>query len=160
VAFFKAPKDANRLNSYTYAVKCADCRAEWFVGHCLISLPLSFTDGARYVCRRCFLAVVLPRRVEARFLQQLAEDQTDEFGNPSPFRSQLAREVKRFGRSGRPYGLVAIPEISILCPQDGAALEPWNEYPENPPLLCPKCGSRSGAATATGEIGHGVLATW
>jgi hypothetical protein len=125
-----------------------------------VSLPLSFKDGARYACPKCFLAVVLPRRLEARFLQKLAENQSDEFGNPSPFRTMLARNVKRCSRGGRQYALVTIPEFRIVCPRDGAVLEPWNEYPENPSLVCPNCGSRSCAAAATGEIGSGALTTW
>lgn len=148
------------MNAYTYSVACADCRAEWHVGHMVVSLPLWSSESSRYLCPRCFLGVVLPDRVEAKLLERLSEDQSDEFGNPSPFRSRLAQAIKPFAQGSRPYALVRIPEIEIRCPEDGAILEAWRDYPETPPLACPKCGARTGRATLTGEIAHGVLTAW
>jgi hypothetical protein len=126
----------------------------------VVSLPLWSADSSRYVCPTCFLGVALPRQAEARLLQGLREDQADAFGNPSPFRTRLAREIKRYVGGDRPYALVTIPDIEIRCPEDGSALEAWRDYPENPPLVCPRCGSRAGLATSTGEIGCGVLTGW
>jgi len=148
------------LNCYSYSVACADCRAEWHVDHMMVSLPLACADHSRYVCPKCFLGVILPHRVELRLLQGLSDDQTDEFGNASPFRTRLAQEIKRYARGNRPYALVTIPEIEIKCPEDGTILEAWRDYPENPSLVCPGCGSRACHATHTGEIGVGVLTAW
>ena len=148
------------VNSYSYSVACADCQAAWHVGHMTVSLPLRFADSVRYFCPRCFLEVVLPGRVEARLLQALSDEQTDAFGNPSPFRARLAQLIKPYAQGSRRYALVTIPEFEIACPEDDAPLEIWRNYPEDPSLLCPKCGSRACQAASTGEIAHGVLTFW
>ena len=145
---------------YTYSVVCADCDAAWHVSHMMVVVPLRSQDGSVYVCRRCFLGVLLPQRVEARLLRGLSDDQTDGFGNPSPFRTWLARETKQYAAGSRPYALVTIPEIEIRCPRDGTILQIWRNYPEDPPLVCPKCGSCSCRATHTGEIGFDVVTVW
>jgi hypothetical protein len=131
------------------------------VGHKKVTLRrLGSSDRSRYVCPRCFFEVVLPRRVEARLLRELPEDQTDQFGNPSPFRTWLARKIRPYALGHRPYALVTIPDIEIRCPHDGTTLEAWRDYPEIPSLVCPRCGSRTHVATDTGEIGFDVLTDW
>jgi hypothetical protein len=126
----------------------------------VVSLPLWSSGTSHYACPRCFLGVALPSRVEARLLHALSDDQTDEFGNPSPFRTWLAQQMRRHAGSSRPYALVTIPDIEIRCPEDGTVLQAWRDYPESPPLACPRCGSRECRAAATGEIGCGVLTAW
>jgi hypothetical protein len=148
------------LNCYTYSVVCPDCHAAWYVDHILLSLPLRCADTCRCVCPRCLLGIILPYRVEAMLLGGLADDQTDVFGNPSPFLTSLAREIKQHAGSSRPYALVTIPEIEITCPNDGTILKAWLNYPEDPPLVCPKCGSCSCRGTYTGWFGCLAPTDW
>ncbi len=143
--------------SESYCNSCGT-RAEYVV--ITVSLPLPAEQFNRYFCPVCSLIVELPQAVEGRFVLQLDDNQTDLFGNPSWFRSQLATEVKRFARPDRAYALTEIPRMQIHCPDDESPMEPWIDYPSPRLLHCRKCRRRSVPMGGASWISGSVIAPW
>ena len=157
------------MRSYLYSVNCPECGAHRRVSHVTVGLFEYFcaqanllgaqSDTTRYFCPKCFLAVVLPRRIESRFLLEAGRP-TDDYGNPSPFRERLLQQLKQFAQPQRVYALVTIPELEIPCPDDREQLEVWRNYPEKPRLPCDQCGSRRTKLWDHGVIGFQVVTGW
>ena len=129
--------------AYCSEAPCSDCGAHNEYGTIDVALPLRAESYTRYFCTTCSVTIAIPVAVENRFLRALEEEQSDQFGNPSRFRSQLARLVKQYEAQDRHYALVGIPVLQIFCPDHKTQLELWTDYPCARLLVCRYCGNRS-----------------
>ena len=124
-----------------------------------VSFALPAEHAVRYFCPECAVTVIIPAAVESRFLAQLAEQQTDQYGNESWFRSQVAATLKLFATKSRPYSLVQIPPLAIHCPEHERELRHWDNYPESRLLVCRECGLETTAFDNVTWFGS-VLTQW
>jgi len=103
----------------------------------------------------------LPVKVETRFILALSEcSGTDDFGNPSWFRKELAQKVKDVAPAERPYVHIDIPRLEIECPDHKQILQPWFGYPTPPLVDCKNCGRRSQKVRFDGDILVDVITEW
>lgn len=129
--------------AYGSEASCSKCGSGNEYCTIYVELPLPAETYCHYFCTSCSVAVAIPVAVENRFLLALDEKQTDQFGNASWFRSELAALVKQYVVSDRPYSLTRIPQLQIFCPDHKTQLELWTDYPSARLLLCQSCGSRT-----------------
>ena len=139
---------------------CDSCGAHNEYGTIDVGLGLPAESYTHYFCATCAVTVAIPVSVENRFLLALDENQTDQFGNPSWYRSELAGIVKRFAMSNRPYALQRIPRLDLACPEHERPLDLWVNYPSARLLICRECGQQTVLTEGVTWISGSVLTSW
>lgn len=139
---------------------CDSCGADNEYCKIIVTLPLSGGEDHRYYCPKCSLEVSIPISAENRFILDLEEEQTDQFGNSSWFRSQLAVAVKAYGMPDRLYALSKIPQLELHCPKDRVLLELCDDCPTAQKLICSTCGKRTVTVDVINWISGSVVTLW
>lgn len=139
---------------------CSHCGAHNEYCTIEVALPLPAESHNHYFCATCSVTVAIPVAVENRFLLALDEEQSDQFGNPSWFRSELASMVKQFAMRDRPYALARIPNLQIFCPDHKTQLELWARYRSPRLLICRSCGNRSVMTDGVTWVSGSAVSMW
>ena len=146
--------------AYGSEATCDSCGAHNEYGTIDVGLPLPAESHTHYFCAICSVTVKIPVAVENRFLLALDEQQTDQFGNPSWYRSELARILKPYGKADRPYALVRIPRLELICPEHKRPLDLWSDYPSARLLICRECGEQSVLTDGVTWFSGSAVAPW
>jgi len=139
---------------------CDTCGARNEYATITVSLPLPADRFTRYYCNMCSVTVEIPESVESRFLLAISDSQTDQYGNPSWYRSELAQILKTHGRADRMYALVPVPQLTIDCPVHRTPLQLWHDYPSARLMKCRECNAFSVLVDGASWISGSMITDW